>query len=106
MLIFNSSLNETVRTLTASFAKLETAAFCVCVQAKEVEIAVHHLVRGANDVMQGHGQEETLISASKQVVAKTTALVYACKSKTQLGDTVETNLNVSLLHFEIRRLRW
>ncbi|XP_075240900.1 talin-1-like isoform X4 [Convolutriloba macropyga] len=61
--------------------------------AKEVEIATHHLVRGANDVMQGHGQEETLISASKQVVAKTTALVYACKSKTQLGDTVETNLN-------------
>jgi hypothetical protein len=60
--------------------------------AKEVEIATQHLIRGANDVMQGHGQEETLISASKQVAAKTAALVYACRSKTTLGAQVESNL--------------
>ncbi|CAF0840452.1 unnamed protein product [Didymodactylos carnosus] len=49
--------------------------------ARYVAVACHSLCDAANGLVQGHGTEEKLISAAKQVSSNTAALLVACKVK-------------------------
>uniref|UniRef100_A0A0N4ZUP8 FERM domain-containing protein n=1 Tax=Parastrongyloides trichosuri TaxID=131310 RepID=A0A0N4ZUP8_PARTI len=53
--------------------------------ARLVVAAVHQLCEAANGVVLGHGTEEKLISAAKQVASSTAHLLVACKVKSDLN---------------------
>ncbi|CAF0836753.1 unnamed protein product, partial [Didymodactylos carnosus] len=60
--------------------------------ARYVAVACHSLCDAANGLVQGHGTEEKLISAAKQVSSNTAALLVACKVKADFMSQSMTRL--------------
>ena len=62
-----------------------------------VAAAVQNLCEAANALVQGHGTEEKLISAARQVASSTTQLLVACKVKADADSVAMKRLKVSCL---------
>ncbi|CAF4281509.1 unnamed protein product, partial [Rotaria magnacalcarata] len=60
--------------------------------ASYVASACHVLCDAANELVQGHGTEEKLISSAKQVSSNTAALLVACKVKADFMSQSMTRL--------------
>lgn len=60
-----------------------------------VAAATHSLCEAANAMVQGHGSEENLISAAKQVAASTAQLLVACKVKADVDSVAMRRLQVT-----------
>ena len=57
--------------------------------------ATHNLCDTANAMVQGHGSEEKLIAAAKQVASSTAQLLVACKVKADADSVAMKRLQVS-----------
>ena len=69
----------------------------VIFQAQMVAAAVQNLCEAANALVQGHGTEEKLISAARQVASSTAQLLVACKVKADADSVAMRRLQVSCL---------
>ena len=63
--------------------------------AKLVASATHSLCEAANKLVQGHGGEEHLIAAAKQVSKSTAQLVLACKVKADADSSAMEGLKTA-----------
>ena len=59
-----------------------------------VAAATQNLCDAANAMVQGHGSEEKLISAAKQVASSTAQLLVACKVKADPNSMAMRRLQV------------
>ncbi len=64
-----------------------------------VAAAVQNLCEAANALVQGHGTEEKLISAARQVASSTAQLLVACKVKADAD-------SVAMRRLQVRCLTW
>ena len=64
-------------------------------QAQMVAAATQNLCEAANAMVQGHGTEEKLVSAARQVASSTAQLLVACKVKADADSVAMRRLQVS-----------
>ena len=62
-----------------------------------VAAATQNLCDAANAMVQGHGSEEKLISAAKQVASSTAQLLVACKVKADPNSMAMRRLQVRFI---------